>query len=259
MSLTITEFRDEMGIITLDNDNKRNSLSSELIEEIISGLNYFKDNDARVAILRANKESKVFSAGHDINELAKPGRDPLSYNDPLEQVLRAIEHFPAPVIAMLNGSVWGGATELIFTCDIIIATRKATLALTPARIGVPYNPNGILHFLNMLSISVVKELFYTAQPLSAERAEQLGIINHLVAEEELETYTFALAEKIKKNAPLSIAVMKEQLRLLSKASPLSPETFERIQGLRRTVYDSNDYKEGIQAFLEKREPVFKGN
>lgn len=257
MALIQTSFNENIGTITFNNYEKRNSLSKDFINEIIEALDNLINKKARAVILRAPKGVKVWSAGHDVKELSGPGRDPLSYNDPLEQLLRAVERFPAPVIAMIEGGVWGGACELALTSDIIIAAHSATFAITPARLGVPYNSAGILHFLNILPINIVKEMFFTAQPIDAERALRIGILNHLVPAEELESFTFDMAKKIAANSALSISVIKEQLRLLSKAHPLSPETFERIQGLRRLVYDSNDYKEGIKAFMEKRIPVYK--
>jgi methylmalonyl-CoA decarboxylase len=130
--------------------------------------------------------------------------------------------------------------------------------MTPAKIGVPYNASGILHFINIMGINIAKEMFFTALPLSAERAEKWGILNHVVPVEELEEFTYAMARQISNNSPLSISVIKEQIRLLANAYPLSPTTFERIQGLRRVVYDSRDYEEGIRAFMDKRPPVFNG-
>jgi methylmalonyl-CoA decarboxylase len=258
MELIRSQLQDDIGIITLDNDRKRNALSRALIQELIRTLNGLTLERVRAIILRANKGAKVWSAGFDVTEFPQPGRDPLSYYDPLEQAIRAIQRCPAPVIAMLEGSVWGGACELALVCDILIGTPQTTFAITPARIGVPYNPSGILHVFNTMGLSLAREMFFTAQPLSPERAERAGILNHLVAVADLEDFTMKMARQIAANSPISVSVMKEQLRILANALPLSPETFERIQGLRRVVYDSRDYLEGQRAFLEKRPPVFKG-
>lgn len=257
--LILTEFDGPTGIITFNNQKKRNSLSTALLNELLLALVEMKNRKARVVVIRAERGAKVWSSGFDISELPESRRDPLSYNDPLEQVLRRIQSFPAPVIAMIEGSVWGGACELSFTADIVIGSPSATFAITPAKIGVPYNPSGILHFINVAGVRITREMFYTARPIGAERAYALGIINHLVPAVELESFTFDMGRQIAENSPLSISVIKEQLRILSGSNPLSPETFERIQGLRRLVYDSNDYREGKRAFMEKRSPVFRGD
>jgi len=186
------------------------------------------------------------------------GRDPLGWDDPLRALIREIELFPAPVIAMIEGGVWGGASETVFACDLVVATPDATFAITPARLGVPYNIVGMLTFLNASSLRIGKEMAFTAKPVPAERAERMGMINYVVPNADLERFTIALADDIAANAPLSIAVMKEQLRILAGAHPMSPQGFERVQGLRRVVYDSFDYQEGIRAFKEKRKPVFRG-
>jgi methylmalonyl-CoA decarboxylase len=258
MPQIISSNDDYIGTIQFNNYEKRNSLSSAMIKEIVDCLEDFKKKNLRVIIIRAERGSKVWSSGHDITELAAPGTDPLSYDNPLELLLRTVENFPAPVIAMLEGSVWGGACELAFTCDILIGAPNVTFAITPAKIGVPYNSNGILHFINMLGMSAVKEMFFTAKSVDAEKAEKLGLLNHLIPLDELEPFTYDFAKEIAGNSPLAITVIKEQLNILGKAHPLTPSAFERITQLRKTVYESDDYKEGIKAFLERRKPVFKG-
>jgi methylmalonyl-CoA decarboxylase len=258
VSLIITNHSDNIGTIILNHPETRNSLSNQLLSELIAALEFFEKRKARAVVIRAAAGVKVWSSGFDITELPVPGRDPLSYNDPLEHALRAIQLFPAPVIAMIEGSVWGGACDLSFICDIAIGCPSAAFAITPAKIGVPYNSTGILHFINVVGPRMTREMFFTARPIDADRAMQVGILNHLVPTDELEVFTYAMATQITENSPLAIAVIKEQLRLLGNSHPLSPETFERIQGLRRKAYDSADYLEGKQAFLEKRKPVFKG-
>lgn len=250
--------KDSIGTIQFDNYQKRNSLSTEMIGEIVESFSLLKEKNARVVIIRAGKGSKVWSAGHDITELKDSSTDPLSFDSPLEILMRTVENFPAPVIAMLEGSVWGGACELAFTCDILIGEPNVTFAITPAKIGVPYNSNGILRFINMLSIASVKEMFFTANPFNAEKALKLGLLNYIVPVNELESFTYDFAKEILKNSPLTIAAIKEQLNILSKANPITPEVFERISQLRKTVFQSEDYREGINAFLEKRKPNFTG-
>jgi endonuclease-3 len=135
-------------------------------------------------------------------------------------ILRAVQAYPGPVIAMVQGSVWGGACDLVMTCDLCVGDDSAAFAITPAKLGIPCNSTGILHFMNRLPLNITKEMFFTADLVPAERAEQF--------------------------------------RLLAEAYPLSPAVFERIQGLRRQVYDSHDYEEGIRSSIEKRPPAFRG-
>ena len=148
MSLVDTSLQDHVGTITLNNPKKLNSLSKDLIDGIVGALEQMKEQKARVVILRAPAGVKVFSAGHDVRELPTNGRDPLTYNDPLRLVVREIELFPCPVIAMVEGSVWGGACELVMACDLIVAGDDSTFAITPAKLGVPYNISGAQNFLN---------------------------------------------------------------------------------------------------------------
>ncbi len=258
MPLVESKIESAIGTVCLDHFEKRNALCATLAEELIAALETFSEKRVRAVVLRAKAGVKIWSAGHDVDELPGGHRDPLGWYDPLRRLIRAIENHAAPVIAMIEGGVWGGACEAAMACDIVVAAPNATFALTPAKLGVPYNVSGMLTFLNSGSIRIIKEMAFTARPINAERALAAGLINHLVPLEDLEAFTYALAGDIVANAPLSIAVMKEELRILAGAHPMSPQGWERVQGLRRIVYDSADYLEGVTAFKEKRKPVYRG-
>lgn len=258
MSMINVRVDGHVGTIMMVHDAKRNALSAPLITDLIDAFRRLGEKRTRAIILRAQPGARVWSAGHDVRELPASRRDPLGWDDPLRTLIRTVETHPAPVISLVEGGVWGGACELVFATDIVIASPSATFAITPARLGVPYNISGILNFLNAASRTVLREMVFTAAPMSAARAERLGIINHVVEQDELERFSQDMALQIAANSPLSIAVMKEELRILESAHSMTPRMFERIQGLRRTVYDSDDYREGLSAFLEKRRPDFQG-
>lgn len=257
MDLVQAAIADSIGTITLNNPRMHNALSAALLDGLIAALESMKTT-ARVVILRAPPGAKVFSAGHDVKELPLSGRDPLTFVDPLRRAIRAIEEHPAPVIAMIEGSVWGGACELVLSCDLLIASEQATFAITPAKLGVPYNLSGVLNLSKSVSMPLIKEMLFTAEPVSAAWARSAGMINRVVPADQLESITRVLCTAILRNSPTVIAILKEELRVLAEAHPLNPEAFERIQSLRRAIYNSEDYQEGIRAFFEKRVPVFKG-
>jgi methylmalonyl-CoA decarboxylase len=247
-----------IGVVTMDDARRRNALSSELIDGVVAAIDALEEQQVRAIVLRAMPGARTWSSGHDVRELPTNGRDPLAYNDPLRQLVRRIQFCPIPILAMVEGGVWGGACEVVMSCDFVVAAENATFAITPARMGVPYNVAGVLNLMRSANITLVKEMLFCAKPIEAARALTVGLINHLAPLAELEERTFELARDITSNSPMVIALLKEELRVLSAASPLIPETFERIQSLRRTIYDSEDYQEGIRSFFERRRPEFHG-
>jgi len=125
------EITGRVGTLTLSDRHGLNVLGARMTAAIIDGLERLSTAGVRAVILRAAPGMSVWSAGHDVHELPRGRRDPLAYNDPLEQALRAIRSFPCPVIAMVHGSVWGGAFDLVLSCDLVVADETASFAITP--------------------------------------------------------------------------------------------------------------------------------
>ena len=256
--VVLTDVVGQVGIITLGDHDKRNAIGAEMASRVISALESMRARQVRAIVLRAAPGMDVWSAGHDIGELPPGKRDPLGYDDSLEELIRAVRTFPAPVVAMVHGTVWGGALDLVLSCDLAVADETASFAITPANLGLPYNITGLLHFQGRLPINVIKEMFFTAAPIDARKAREWLLINHLVPWDRLETFTLELAATMATKSPLAIAVIKEQLRVLSDYQPIAAQVYERVQALRRQAYDSSDYLEGLEAFAQKRQPIFRG-
>jgi len=158
----------------------------------------------------------------------------------------------------ISGSGWAGAVDLAMSCDMVVADHSASFAMTPANIGLPYTTSGLLRFFNNLPIHVLKEMFFCAQKLDAERAERFGVINRLVATDALEATALEIARGIAAKAPLAIQAVKEQLRILEDLQPMPVQAMEQIAELRRQACESADFGEGLAAFAERRPPVFEG-
>lgn len=260
MSLIGTTVTDKVCFIEMQNPQKLNCLSAQLCNEMMKAiLNAFHD-ECHAIVIKAQCKSHVWSAGHDIHELPLGDRDPLAYSVPMEKLLRLVQDIPIPVVACIDGTVWGGACDLCLSCDMIVASDDATFAITPAKIGIPYNASGIMHFINQLGINKAREMFFTANPISAQDALNVGFLNHIAPLAELQNM---LEEKIlnpiRRNSITSISAIKRQFRTLSSAmAKLSPEEFELIEAWRSSVYHSRDYIEGIKSFIEKRPPQYTG-
>lgn len=260
MNLVESKIEDRICFIEMKNPSKLNCLSEAMCNEMVDALDEAYKQECVGIVIKAECSRGVWSAGHDIRELPVDGIDPLSYDVPMERLLRKVQNVPIPVIAYANGTVWGGACDLCVSCDMIVAADTATFAITPAKIGIPYNASGIMHFINQLGINKAREMFFTATPITAQDALNVGFVNQIAPENELDNL---LEEKfltpLRRNSIVSISAIKRQFRILSKAaSVLSSESFERIDTYRTKVYRGEDYKEGINSFLEKRTPQFKG-
>ena len=258
--LVNTVINNRICYVEMQNAEHLNCLSEAMCEELCNAILSGYEQECVAIVIKAQCKKGVWSAGHDIRELPQNGEDPLAFDVPMERLLRLVQEVAIPVIACVNGTVWGGACDLCLSCDMIVSSDEATFAITPAKIGIPYNASGIMHFINQLGINKAREMFFLAQPITAHDALNVGLINRIAPAEELEGMLEAqFLAPLRRNSVMSISAIKRQFRALSKAANVMPsETFERINAYRTRVYKGADYLEGIHSFLEKRPPEYKG-
>ena len=259
-SLVKVTIDERICFIEMNNSEHLNCLSDKMCADIVNAIDEGYKNECVAIVIKAVCRHGVWSAGHDIRELPQDGSDPLAYDVPMERMLHKVQEVAIPVIACVDGSVWGGACDLCLSCDMIVASSNATFAITPAKIGIPYNASGIMHFVNQLGLNKAREMFFLATPIEAYDALNVGLINRVAEPEKLdEVLEEHFLKPLRRNSVMSISAIKRQFRILSKASSVIPsEGFERINAYRTRVYKGADYREGINAFLEKREPKFSG-
>ncbi|MBR5440516.1 MAG: methylmalonyl-CoA decarboxylase [Prevotella sp.] len=259
-SLVNVTIDDRICFIVMNNPNHLNCLSDTMCHDLANALQYGYEHECVAIVIKAECRHGVWSAGHDIRELPQDGSDPLAYDVPMERMLHKVQEVAIPVIACVNGSVWGGACDLCLSCDMIVASKNATFAITPAKIGIPYNASGIMHFVNQLGLNKAREMFFLATPIEAEDALNVGLINRVAPPEKLDDMLENhFLKPLRQNSVMSISAIKRQFRILSKSSAaISSEGFERINAYRTRVYKGADYLEGINSFLEKRPPKFTG-
>ena len=255
--LVTTRLHEHVAVVSFHNPGRRNTLSNDLLESLVQTFQSLPRDRVRAAILRGEPDSGVWSAGHDLREVAA-GSDPLAPTSPLERAFDAIHRFPAPVIGEIGGSVWGGAFELALCCDLIVTSPEVRFSITPVNLGLPYNASGIARFVERLPSNIVSELFFTASSLSAERAAQLGLVNQVVPAEELGATTLAIAKTIASKAPRAVAIVKRQLGMMERTGLLGAAQLQRIEAERAEILAGEDLREGVAAFLAKRSPRFDG-
>ena len=256
-AVTWSRAEEGVGVVTFG-EPPMNLLTTDTCAGLLAAFDALEQARARVVILASDTEARVWSSGVDLRRVPLDGQDSVQWRSGLEQVLRRVRLFPAPVIAMLHAGAYGAACDLAVTCDLATGTPATCFAITAVKLGVSYNTGGVSHFLGALPLHVVKEMAFSGDPLAAEDAYRFGLLNRLVAPALLEQTTMELARVIAGRAPLAVAAFKAELRGLTTGVPLTADRFEEIQSARSATFASDDLKEGIAAFFEKRPPDFRG-
>jgi len=248
-----------VGYITFNNPEKHNAVSIEMWDALVTILDDFKqNNDIRVIVLNG-AGGKSFVSGADISKFDKERSSKeavLNYNKRTQKVYELLETFPKPTIAMINGYCIGGGLNLAVCCDIRICSEKSKFAMPAAKLSLGYPFSSIKRLFDIMGPGMAKHFMFTAERIVADEALSCGLVQKLVTEEKLEEYVKDYALTISKNAPLTIRAMKQiGIEILK-----NPEDRELLlcEQLASVCFDSEDYKEGRKAFMEKRPANFKG-
>ena len=254
-----TEDRASVRVITLDNLRKRNALDFASLAEITAACAAAARDGVRCLVFRGAGDT-AFCSGFDIAAIPVGPHEGDRPDLAVERTMEAVEAVPCPTIAFLNGSAFGAGGELAATCDLRVARPGVAIGMPPAKLGVVYAPAGLRRFLHLVGPSRAREMFVTGRPVEADEALAIGLVDRVVPVDEAEEATLALAGEIARNAPLAVQGMKRILRLLDAAAERGFTDAERdeVALLRRRAFQSDDVREGREAFLEKRPPRFTG-
>ena len=253
--LRLDEPADGVARLTIANPERRGALDHEILDALAG---YARTLDARCLVIRGSGD--VFSAGYDIGNLSEQEFEESAEKlvaHPFHDALEALEAYRYPVIAEINGHAIGGGLELALTCDIRIAASGVKMGMPPAKLGLIYSHTGLAKFVDICGPANTAELFFVGRNIDSERALEMGLVNEVIDPGRLPERVLDMAGEIASNAPLSLAGNKRLLREL-RALRLPAELESELVELRESCFASEDFREGVQAFAEKRKPQWRG-
>ena len=248
-----------VGTIVFNNPERHNAVSLEMWEAGARMLEEFAADDGIGVVVLTGAGGKSFVSGADISkfESERATEEAVArYGVMVEKLYADIHNFPKPTIAMIRGYCIGGGLGLALSCDLRICTERSRFALPAAKLGLGYGYPGLKRFVDTIGPAFTKELFFTARQFNAEEAREMGLVNRIVSDNEIEAYVKDYADCIASNAPLTVRATKYIVGQVLEED--AKRNLERSNDLVKQCFASRDYAEGRKAFLEKRKPVFTG-
>ena len=243
--------------LTISNPGKRGALDHAILDGFASTLPQL---DARCVIITG--EGRMFSAGYDISDLpdsvfADEAEKLIAH--PFAAAIDAVDAYPFPTVAALNGHTIGGGLELALACDLRVAAAPITLAMPPAKLGLVYSHTGIRRFIDAIGAPRTRELFLVGRRIDAGTAADWGLVNDVVEPEALADRRARARARDRRQRPLSLLGNKRVIRaVLDAEAMLEPAVERELIELRRACFSSEDFREGVRAFAEKRPPRWQG-
>ena len=258
--LLLDEPADGVARLTLNNPDKRNPLDHEVLDALAGALPQL-DRGIEVRCVVITGAGRAFSAGYDIGSIPDESfsRDAEALvAHPFHAAMEAVSAHPYPVVAAINGHCLGGGLELAVRCDLRVCAAGAKLGMPPARLGLVYGHTGLRRFIDVIGVARTKELFLTGRTVEGPRAEEIGLVHGVTADDELPGTALELAEAIAANAPISMRGNKRAIETLAAFPRLTDEQERELVELRRACFASEDFREGVRAFAERRRPRWTG-
>jgi enoyl-CoA hydratase/carnithine racemase len=260
--LLIDEPADGVVRLTISNPAKRNALDHPILDAISATLGELSATSSPARCVVVTGAHGMFSAGYDIGEIPDDEFEERAERlvaHPFTQAIDALEAFPYPTLAALPGHTIGGGLELALSCDLRVAQEGIKLGMPPAKLGLVYSHTGLRRFIDAIGAARTRELFLLGSYIDASTALSWGLVNRVAGEQELEGVALALARELAGNAPLSQTGNKRVIEALLQAESELPADVEaELIELRRASFASQDLREGMRAFAERRAPRWRG-